>query len=44
MPAKHPPSNLPEEPSETASADIIKVRRLALTSLTRTQSQSFRDS
>lgn len=35
------PSNLPEEPSETASADIIKVRRLALTSLKRTQSQSF---
>ena len=35
------PSNLPEEPSETAPADIIKVRRLALTSLKRTQSQSF---
>lgn len=41
MPATPPPSNLPEEPSETASADIIKVRRLALTSLKRTQSQSF---
>ena len=36
-------SNLPEEPSETASADIIKVRRLALTSLKRTQSQSIFD-
>ena len=38
---KTPPSNLPEEPSETVSADITKGKKLALTSQTRTQSQSF---
>lgn len=37
------PSNLPEEPSETVSADITKGKKLALTSQTRTQSQSIFD-
>ena len=37
------PSNLPEEPSETVSVDITKGKKLALTSQTRTQSQSIFD-
>lgn len=37
------PSNQAEEPSETVSADITKGKKLALTSQTRTQSQSIFD-